>query len=172
MSDIEGDDEIEIVRYDDRAALIDAVRLANAAVGVGLPDDMAARLTAGEERHRRDDRRRKGVMLGAYQSLVRMRSRKSLIGDSDPLRRRKGRGPRGRGEAAVADLVDAVPAINIVNDRGRRVVVRRRLRPVQIGATSQLVLFMFLTGLTGSAALIQSKRLGVTRRMLARRTGA
>lgn len=35
-----------------------------------------------------------------------------------------------------------------------------------IGASSQLVLFMFLTGLTGSAALIQSRQLGVTRRMM------
>jgi ABC-2 type transport system permease protein len=35
-----------------------------------------------------------------------------------------------------------------------------------IGASSQLVLFMFLTGLTGSAALIQSRQLGVTRRMV------
>ncbi|MFP4512283.1 MAG: ABC transporter permease [Acidimicrobiales bacterium] len=35
-----------------------------------------------------------------------------------------------------------------------------------IGAASQLVLFMFLTSLTGSAAIIQSRRLGVTTRML------
>jgi ABC-2 type transport system permease protein len=35
----------------------------------------------------------------------------------------------------------------------------------EIGASSQLVLFMFLTGLTGSAALIQSRQLGVTTRM-------
>lgn len=35
-----------------------------------------------------------------------------------------------------------------------------------LGASTQLVLFMFLTGLTGSAALIQSRQLGVSRRML------
>ncbi|MDZ7677592.1 MAG: ABC transporter permease [Acidimicrobiales bacterium] len=35
-----------------------------------------------------------------------------------------------------------------------------------IGAASQLVLFIFLTSLTGSAAIIQSRRLGVTTRML------
>ncbi len=34
-----------------------------------------------------------------------------------------------------------------------------------LGAQSQLILFMFLTSLTGSAALIQSRKLGVTRRM-------
>jgi ABC-2 type transport system permease protein len=35
-----------------------------------------------------------------------------------------------------------------------------------IGAAGQLVLFMFLTSLAGSAAMIQSRRLGVTSRML------
>ena len=35
-----------------------------------------------------------------------------------------------------------------------------------LGASSQLVLFMFLTGLTGSAAMIQSRTLGVSTRML------
>lgn len=35
-----------------------------------------------------------------------------------------------------------------------------------LGASSQLVLFVFLTAMTGSAALILSKQLGITRRML------
>jgi ABC-2 type transport system permease protein len=34
------------------------------------------------------------------------------------------------------------------------------------GASSQLLLFLFITALTGSAALIESRRLGVSRRML------
>jgi ABC-2 type transport system permease protein len=36
-----------------------------------------------------------------------------------------------------------------------------------IGASSELLLFLFLTALTGSAALIETRRLGVSRRMLA-----
>lgn len=35
-----------------------------------------------------------------------------------------------------------------------------------LGASSQLILFMFLTGLTGSAALIQTRLYGVSKRML------
>lgn len=38
--------------------------------------------------------------------------------------------------------------------------------PFSVGASQQLVLFVFLTALTGSAALIQSRQLGVTSRML------
>ena len=42
----------------------------------------------------------------------------------------------------------------------------------ELGASSQLVLFMFLTGLTGSAALIETRRLGVAGRMLSTPTTA
>ncbi len=41
-----------------------------------------------------------------------------------------------------------------------------------LGASSMLVLFMFLTGLTGSAAIIESRRLGVAKRMLSTPTTA
>lgn len=41
-----------------------------------------------------------------------------------------------------------------------------------VGAPQQLVLFVFLTTLTGSAALIQSRQLGVTERMLSTPTSA
>lgn len=42
----------------------------------------------------------------------------------------------------------------------------------QLGAYSQLLLFVFLTSMTGSTALIESKRLGVSSRMLATPTSA
>ncbi|MBT8211742.1 MAG: ABC transporter permease [Acidimicrobiia bacterium] len=41
-----------------------------------------------------------------------------------------------------------------------------------LGAAQNLVLFMFVTALSGSAALIQSRRLGVSRRMLSTPTSA
>lgn len=39
-----------------------------------------------------------------------------------------------------------------------------------LGASQELILFMFLTGLTGSTALIQTRQLGVSRRMLSTAT--
>jgi ABC-2 type transport system permease protein len=41
-----------------------------------------------------------------------------------------------------------------------------------LGASSNLLLFMFLTGLTGSAAIIETRRLGVAKRMLSTPTTA
>lgn len=40
-----------------------------------------------------------------------------------------------------------------------------------LGASSQLILFMFLTSLAGSSALIQTRQLGVTKRMVSTPTG-
>jgi ABC-2 type transport system permease protein len=42
----------------------------------------------------------------------------------------------------------------------------------EMGASSQLLLFIFLTSLTGSVALIETRRLGVSRRMLSTPTSA
>lgn len=41
-----------------------------------------------------------------------------------------------------------------------------------VGASSQLVLFVFLTSMNGAAALIETRRLGVSRRMLTTATSA
>jgi ABC-2 type transport system permease protein len=40
------------------------------------------------------------------------------------------------------------------------------LGPFDLGASSQLVLFMFITALSGAAVLIQTRVLGLSRRML------
>lgn len=54
------------------------------------------------------------------------------------------------------------PELGDVEDLGR----------FDVGASSQLLLFVFLTSLAGSAALIQSRQWGVSRRMLATPTSA
>jgi ABC-2 type transport system permease protein len=46
------------------------------------------------------------------------------------------------------------------------------VRPVDRSAAANLVLFVFITSLVGSAALIETRRLGVARRMLAAPTSA
>jgi hypothetical protein len=54
-------------------------------------------------------------------------------------------------------------------DRGDDAVLQDP-RPVRRGAWTELLLFLFLTALTGAVALIETRRLGLSRRMLATRT--
>ena len=67
--------------------------------------------------------------------------------------------------ALVETVASEVAAVD-VDTRTTGNAVFANLGQFDLGASSQLVLFVFLTGLTGSAALIQSRQLGVTRRML------
>ena len=46
----------------------------------------------------------------------------------------------------------------------------RTLGQFDEGAWTELLLFLFLTALTGAVALIETRRLGLSRRMLATRT--
>lgn len=68
-------------------------------------------------------------------------------------------------EAVVAETMIEPISIETV-DAGDR-LFPADLGRFDFGASGQLVLFMFLTGLTGSTALIQTRQLGVSRRMLA-----
>lgn len=69
--------------------------------------------------------------------------------------------------AQVRGLEENLPGIEvstqIVGDEGFFTDLDSRF---ELGAASQLLLFMFLTGTSGSAALIQTRRLGMSRRML------
>jgi ABC-2 type transport system permease protein len=66
-------------------------------------------------------------------------------------------------DAAAARL----PAVTVPVTTAGEALFPDTLGRFDIGASTQLLLFVFLTSLTGSVALIESRRLGVSRRMLA-----
>ncbi len=72
--------------------------------------------------------------------------------------------------AAAADAATAaigqVPDIEVSVVTAGDSIFPASLGQFDIGASTQLVLFMFLTGLAGSAAVIQTRKLGVATRML------
>jgi ABC-2 type transport system permease protein len=79
-------------------------------------------------------------------------------------RRRATTFDRGLEEATLASAV--VPRVEVrVTEPGGAVYPEAAGR-FDEGASTQLVLFVFLTSLTGAAALIEARRLGVSRRML------
>ena len=68
-----------------------------------------------------------------------------------------------RARAAAA----TVPEVNVAT----RTTTGEAIGSLSTGAAQELVLFMFLTSLSASAMLIESRRLGITRRMLASPNG-
>lgn len=68
-------------------------------------------------------------------------------------------------QAAVAAAEGQVPTIDVEVRTAGESLFPTDFGQFDIGASSQLVLFMFLTGLSGSAAVIQTRKLGVASRL-------
>ena len=69
---------------------------------------------------------------------------------------------RARAEA----LSGITPAVTVRVTKAGEALFPEELGRFDMGATSQLLLFVFLTSLTGSVALIETPQLGLSRRML------
>jgi ABC-2 type transport system permease protein len=75
------------------------------------------------------------------------------------------------GLAAASAAVPRVAPLTVRTSTVGEALFPESLGRFDIGASSQLLLFVFLTSLASAAALIETRRLGVSRRMLASPTG-
>jgi ABC-2 type transport system permease protein len=73
----------------------------------------------------------------------------------------------GAGLAEATRISPAVPAVSVTQTTAGTTVFSRTLGEFDEGAWTELVLFLFLTALTGAVAIIETRKLGVSRRMLA-----
>lgn len=71
------------------------------------------------------------------------------------------------GLAEATRISPAVPSVSVTQTTAGTSVFSRTLGQFDEGAWTELVLFLFLTALTGSVAIIETRRLGLSRRMLA-----
>lgn len=162
---LRANDEIAIVDYDDEADLVLAVERGVVSAGIVVPVEIEQALEGGPP-----------VAIGF-------------------VARPDGLGPQLRAVVAEAvalasEPIDAtrfVSSQGVAADRARTVALQASeqspdvavevrtagesifptgIGQFDIGASSQLVLFMFLTGLAGSAAVIQTRNFGVAARMM------
>lgn len=158
VDDLEG-----VVHFDGRDPLVLAVERGAVDAGVIFPEDFESQVVDGMEPTVVFLARTGGIgpqLRSVVDSAVARRSVEALA-----IRFATQRG------ASVDAAREAVSAVSVESIDVESVDTGDRLFPeslgrFDIGASGQLVLFMFLTGLTGSAALIQTRRLGVSRRML------
>ena len=164
---LEADDSLIVERQADAAELRGRVERGALAAGVILPVDLAERLAAGED----VEVQFLSVGAGTGRSLqYTVSGALSEVAATVRAARYVERGTL-EGLSGSLALVDAAaaatPAITVEQQwigggSGGDLDVA-----FAIGAGSQLVLFVFLTGLTSASALILSRTLGVSRRMLA-----
>jgi ABC-2 type transport system permease protein len=160
------DDQLDVHRYATESRLRSAVEHHEVEGGVVVPRGFAARLRAGDDASIGFLAGPTGVGL-ALQPVVDAAVRPELV-DLQAARFAADQGD-GDFDAALAratTLGDQLPAVTVrahtVGDR----LFSPNLGRFDVGAAQQLLLFMFVTGLASSVAIIRSRRLGVTRRML------
>jgi ABC-2 type transport system permease protein len=170
VASLDGLDDVDVREYGSEPELLDAVQRGGVQAGLVLPADYDERLAAG-------DRAEVGFMARPDQSGI-------LLQESvDAEVRRQANLVRAASFAAGqtgSSFSEAAQVAGAVAPSSDRVGVAYReagtedsltaefegLGMFDLGAHQELMLFMFLTSLAGSAALIQTRQWGVSRRML------
>ncbi len=158
--------EYDVEAYDDADALATAVSRGAVSAGVVLPPGLTDSIAAGSTPEigfvSRPDSLGPAIRAavdGAVTEALGPATAAATVADL-----------QGIDYSAATDLVDGVApllgSIEVVTTTSGEALFGSSTGQFDVGASTQLVLFMFLTALTGSAALIQSRQLGVTTRML------
>lgn len=165
---LERDDAVEVIRLDRREGALEALSRRRGDALVIVPDDIDATLADGtavvEFVVRQDVPALRPVVEGAVLALghpIRTVSLARALGADGAT---TGDVPTGLPPAVTvrATELDADPGSEVVADRD----------PFTRGASTQLVLFVFLTTLGGATRIVEGIDLGTTRRMLASPNGA
>jgi ABC-2 type transport system permease protein len=163
---ISGNDAFNTIVYDDHDALLVDVERGYVNMGVTIPTDYDQRLRGGDvgqvEFLGRADQsvfeyRATIEAIAAEQSAIFRAAR--LVADD---------GLADFDQAVVsARLVAAgAGALDVTTETTGEALFGEDFGQFDLGAPSNLILFVFLTSLAGSAALINTRRLGVSRRMV------
>jgi ABC-2 type transport system permease protein len=163
---LEADDSVEVRQFVVREDLVTAVERGSVQAGVLLPAGMQATTEAGEVLEIGLISRPDGTGT-QLQSVIGAAISRVMT-------------PVGAAQFAVAETdADYSEALGVADELSEQVVpidvsvtsvgeatFPESLGPFDLGASSQLVLFVFLTALAGSSALILTRQLGISRRML------
>jgi len=167
---LESDDRVQVSVFGDEDGLLRAVERNTVSAGVSIPAGAAVRLAAGESVDVGFLSRPDG--FGPQLRAIVDQAVAAATSESAAARFaiEQGADPAAAFSTA-AEIVGSAEAIMVKISTTGDALFEGINGPFDIGASSQLVLFMFLTGLAGSAAIIQSRQLGVTRRMMSTPTG-
>jgi len=166
LRQLERTPHLQVVTVSDPASLLTQVERGNLAAGVIIAPGYDAAVRAGHDVTLRYLARpdqssqqlgetvrgavaRQATLLGAARFAVAQHAARSF----------------DAGLAAAART--PVPAVSVTQTTAGTTLFSRTLGQFDEGAWTELLLFLFLTAMTGSVALIETRRLGLSRRMLA-----
>jgi ABC-2 type transport system permease protein len=173
LADLDAADGVDIVPFSSESRLVDAVQRGDVDAGFTVPAGYDAALEAGEQ-----------VDLGyvarpdSTSFLVRQAVTGLVDAHAGPIRAAQvavsteaGDFGRALGVARAAAAGGGPVEVRTFEVGGTVLAEFEGLGQFDLVAAQELVLFMFLTSLAGSAALIETRRLGMGRRMLSTPAG-
>ena len=167
---IEARDDVDVVRFGSRDQVVTSVERGNIQAAIVVPTGYDAALRGDESATIGFFTRPDAVV---YETIV-----VAEAADQAAVIRaaRFGAGQNGisfeEALAVASESESGVEGVDVEVATVGEALFPPDLGQFELGASSQLILFMFLTGLTGSAALIETRRLGVASRMLSTPTTA
>lgn len=158
---------LEVVEFEEEPALVAAVERGSLAAAVVVPDGYDAALESGTPVEVGFVARPDGSG-GILEAVVAEALTSSTL-DVTAARFVVDQGLTGfdQAEQLVGQVAPALPQIRVTTRTVGESLFPATLGRFDLGASSQLILFMFVTALSGAAVLIQTRQLGLSRRMLA-----
>ena len=165
---LRADDDIEVQEIDARDELTDAVERGNVEGGIVIPPDYDALLREGGHADITFSLR-----PGSFTSFALLESVQADVNEhAAQVRAATFATEEGVGEDFEANLVvardiaGAQPEVDISSSFAGETEIDPDAGRFDFGAAQELLLFMFLTSLSASSQLIQTRKLGVSRRMI------
>ena len=163
---LEAEKDLKLRRFDSEDDLADGVNRGRVEAGLVVPAGYDTMVRNGDSVTLKFFSRPGsfGAQLGATVAAV-------VSDQSVPVRAAryvedKGYASQDEARERAEALSRIIPAVNVRITRAGEALFPEEPGRFDMGATSQLLLFVFLTSLTGSVALIETRQLGLSRRML------
>ena len=168
LRELEQTPHLRVVTVSDPATLLTQVERGNLASGVIIPRGYDGAVRAGHDatlrylaRPDQSSQRLGETVRGAVARQA------ALLGAARFAVAQHAAPDFSTGLAAATRLSPEVPAVSVTQTTAGTTLFSRTLGQFDEGAWTELLLFLFLTAMTGSVALIETRRLGLSRRMLA-----
>lgn len=166
LDGLEAVDGFVVIEYDTEAATIRAVERGEIEAGLIVPAGFASALQAGGDTELRYVSRAKDGLQGIDTAIRSVVARQSTLLRTARFAEQQGAGSFENALAMAAEAQISLPPVEVVATSSGEPFALAGLGQFDIWSQTTLVLFIFLTTLQGAAALVQSRRYGVTRRMI------
>ena len=170
VASLEELDDVNVKHYSSEGDLVDAVERDRVEAGLVIPKGYDAALRAGDD-----------IVLRLFirpGSFAQRATVEAAVGEQSALIR-SARFAQSEGVASLDDALElaaqagaGASGVRVQTTRVGEALSSADLGKFDEGASTQLLLFIFMTSLPGAVALIETRRLGVARRMFSTPTAA